>query len=448
MTANMPIANRPLFALLLAGLIGGLVLPAAPVHAQDSGPSQQDKAMHYSLYYESFKNEEYAAAKSDLDWILANAPGFPKGDDRNFERKVELHTGLASKAQKESDRQAHLDSAATVLAAAPGTMDKLGLSYDQYEWELERGRFLQQYGDGLSSPPEGLKTAEAHYRKAFDLAPEKIDAYYIQRLLRGHLENNEQQKALDFIKAVESERGDDKEVQKVLSSVRSDIFGKNPQAQVKYLEKQYEAHPDSTGLMVSLFDAYVQQGNVTKASKLAPKLMEKDLPAETVREIAQMRLDDGRPEAAIKAYDRAVEQGAELTAEDYFKRGQAYQQMGSFSKARREYREALNTDPKFARAYVGIGDLYARAVQNCSEGELGRKDKAVYWAAVDKYQEAKQVDEALQSVVESKIGSYRKVFPTKEDIFYREDWERGGSFTIDYGCYAWIGETTTVRSAP
>jgi len=200
--------------------------------------------------------------------------------------------------------------------------------------------------------------------------------------------------------------------------------------------------------MQSLFDAYVQQGNIERASKLAPKLMETDPPAETVREIAEMRLEDGRPKAALEAYSQAVEQGAELKAEDYFKRGQAYQQMNSFSKARQEYRKALDADPEFARALIGIGDLYARAVNECSGGELSRKDKAVYWAAVDKYEQAIGVDSSIESIANNKIQSYRKVFPTQEDIFYREDWEQGGSFTIDYGCYSWIGETTTVRQAP
>ena len=217
---------------------------------------------------------------------------------------------------------------------------------------------------------------------------------------------------------------------------------------MQYLEKQYEAHPDSAQVMQSLFDAYVQQGNISQATELAPKLMDTNPPAETVREIAEMRLDNGQPEAALEAYNMAEQQGAELTADDYFNRGKAYQQMNSFSKARQEYRQALEMDPEFAEAYVAIGDLYARAVSQCSGSELARKDKAVYWTAVDKYRQAIETDESIASVAESKIQSYRKVFPTQEDIFYREDWEQGGTFTIDYGCYSWIGETTSVRQAP
>jgi tetratricopeptide (TPR) repeat protein len=176
--------------------------------------------------------------------------------------------------------------------------------------------------------------------------------------------------------------------------------------------------------------------------------MKTNPPPETVREIAEMRLEDGRPEGAIKAYEKAEKQGAELEAEDYFNRGDAYQQMGNFSKARSQFRKAIEMKSDYGEAYIAIGDLYARAVSECSGSQLGRKDKAVYWAAVDKYQEAIEADSSIASVAESKIRSYKDVFPTQEDIFYREDWTEGESFAIDYGCYSWISETTTVRQAP
>jgi tetratricopeptide (TPR) repeat protein len=442
---------RPSLPAIAFGLIGALLLPllTQPAWAQDSGPSQQQKAMHYSLYYENFKNENFESAKSDLAWIIENAPGFPKGDDRNFKRQVELYEGLAANATDEKQQRAYLDTAATLLTSAPKRMEKHGISYEKYAWEIREGRFRQEHEDALSDlEVEGLKDAEAHYRKAFELAPQEVDPYYIQQVLRGHLDANEQDQALQFLKTVEKKRGDDEEVSKIISSVRDDIFGKNPQAKVRFLEKKLKANPDSAQVMLSLFDAYVQQGNIKKASKLAPKLMKTNPPAETVREIAEMRLEDGRPKDALKAYDRAAKQGAELKPEDYYNRGDAYMQMGNFSKARSQFRKAIERKPDYGQAYLAIGDLYARAVSECSGSQLGRKDKAVYWVAVDKYQQAIEADSSVASVANSKIRSYKDVFPTQEDIFYREDWDPGASFTIDYGCYSWINETTTVRQAP
>lgn len=434
---------------LLLSVLTPLTLVAQSAQGQDSGPSEQQKAMHYSLYWESFKNDDFSDAKDDLAWVMKNAPDFPKGDDRNFKRQIKLYEGLAENAASEDKRRAYLDTAATLLATAPKRMKKHNIDYDTYAWEIRKGRFLQEHEDALPElEEESLKEPGSHYRKAFDLAPDKIDPYYIQQALRTYLENNEQQKALDFLNQVEAEQGDDEEVNKIISSVRSDIFGKNPQAKINYLKEQLEANPDSTEIMLDLFNAYVRQGNVSKASELAPRLMKMNPPAETVREIAEMRLEDGRPKAALKAYDRAKKQDAGLKAQDYLNRGNAYEEMGNFSKARRAYRRALDLKSDFGEAYLAIGDLYAGAVSECSGGQLKRKDKAVYWTAVDKYQQAIETDPTLKSLAQSKIQSYRDVFPTNEDIFYREDWTKGESFTIDYGCYSWINETSTVRQAP
>lgn len=451
---DMRSAHRPLTLLSLAlGVLLGSLMTLSPVvrsaQAQDSGPSKQQKMMHYSLYYESFRNDEFKSAKGDLEWILENAPKFPEGDDRNFERQIKIYEGLANQAASEDKRLAYLDTAATLLATAAERMDKHGISYKGYVWEVKKGRFLQEHADALPKLNlKSLKDPQTHYRTAFEQAPHKIDPYYIQQVLRGYLSENKQQEALAFANLVEEKCDTDNELSKILSSVRGDIFGKNPQAQIDYLKKQMEANPDSAQIMLDLFDAYVQQGNVSEASKLAPKLMKLNPPAETVREIAEMRLENGRSKEALEAYDKAAEQGAKLEAQDYLNRGNAYQKMGEFSKARREYRKAIDMKSDFGRAYIAIGDLYAGAVSECSGSKLGRKDKAVYWAAVDKYQQAIRVDSTVKSVAESKIQSYRDVFPSQEDIFYRDDWDQGGSYTIDYGCYSWIGETTTVRQAP
>jgi tetratricopeptide (TPR) repeat protein len=329
---------------VVGALCMGLVLLAVSppqAAAQDSEPNRQEKLMHYSLYYENYKNDNFESARSDLLWVLENAPGVPDNDDDNYRRVIRLYEGLANQATEESVRKAYLDTAATYLTSAVDKMEQQGIEYEPYKWERRKGRFLEKHQGSLSGDIEGLETAVAHYRKAFDLAPKELDPYYIQQILRSHMENNELQEALSFANTVESKRADDEEVAQMVSSVREDIFSKNPQARIAYLEKQVEQHPDSTQLLTELFDSYNQQGNVEKASSLASRLMKSQPSAETVREIAQMRLEDGRPKAALQAYDRAMEQGAELKAEDHFNRGTAYQKMGELARARQEYQKAI-----------------------------------------------------------------------------------------------------------
>jgi len=440
---------RSSFSLFWTFCLALLVLAVpSTAQAQNSEPSRQEKLMHYSLYYENYKNENYKSARSDLLWVLKNAPGVPEGDSDNYSRAVKLYEGLAKQASSEKDREAYLDTAATYLATAPKKMEKKGIEFSRYEWEILQGRFVEKHQESLPKNTEGLKSPISHYRKAFELAPKKVNSYYIQQVLQSYLQENKLKKALSFAKEVEKKRGSDKKIMQTVSTVRNRIFGKNPQAQIGYLKQQLEQHPDSTQLLTKLFDLYRKQGNISKASDLAKRLMKKKPPAETIRQIAKMRLENGRSEAALEAYDRAVEQGAELKAEDYYNRGTAYQKLGELAEARAEYRKAIKMKEGFGRAYVAIGDLYANAVNQCSGSKMTRKDRAVYWAAVDKYQRAKRISSSVSSIADSKIQTYRQVFPTKEDIFYRNDWKKGASFTIDYGCYSWIGETTTVRPNP
>lgn len=433
-------------AAVCVGLLGLAVAPQS-ARAQDSGPSQQEKAMHYSLYYENFKNENFKSARKDLTWVLKNAPGFPKGDQRNYKRAVDLYVGLAEQAESDDARSAYLDTAATHLTTSIEKMEAKGLDYDKYEWELEKGRFMEQFGNALPGDVEGLNSAVQHYRKAFDLAPKKINAYYIDQTMKAHLDDNEVQKALKFIETVEEQRGGDSDVQKTVSEARQEIFGKNPQARINYLEQQLEESPEDAALMQQLFDAYTNRGNVEAASKLANRLMATNPPAEVVRDIAKMRLDDGRPQEAFKTYQQALEQGAELTAQDYFNMGLAKNRSGDLRQAREQFRKAIEMRSDYGQAYIAVGDVYAKAVSECGGSKMGRRDKAVYWAAVDMYRKAKQVDPSVSSTADSKINTYRKYFPSNEDIFFIDGWEKGGRVRIDYGCYSWIGETTTVRSS-
>jgi tetratricopeptide (TPR) repeat protein len=435
---------------LLAAVL--LALPARPAWAQgsSSGPTKQVKLEHYSLYYENFRNDDFKSALRDLRWILENAPTFPQGDDRNFERAVDTYTALAEDASGDT-KTAYLDTAATYLAEAPQRMDEMGADYSKYEWELERGRFMQQFGDALSAPPDALKAAEVHYRNAFDLQPEEIDPYYINRILRGYVNDGAQDKALSFMNAVEKARGDEEDVMKIVDEVRNRIFSQNPDARIAYLKEQMDAGERDPAMMFELYEAYLNRGSRDQARALADSLLNMNPSSiDVYRRIAKMYLSDAESQQAFGTYQQAINQLGEsaLTAEDFYNMGRAQQQMGELSTARTYFRRALDRDSDMGRAYLRIGELYTTAVSNCSGSKMERNDRAVYWLAVDYFQRAKSANSNVASEADSKIQTYQRVFPTNESIFFRDDWEVGESFRIDYGCYSWIAESTTVRKAP
>ncbi len=107
----------------------------------------------------------------------------------------------------------------------------------------------------------------------------------------------------------------------------------------------------------------------------------------------------------------------------------------------REYaRQAIEFNPDNGRPYLLIGRLYAESTEECGEEEF--EQKAVLWAAVDKFQKAKQVDSDIADEAQGYIDSYRPRFPDKKDIFF-QNYEIGDTYQI--GC--WINETTTVRTS-
>lgn len=432
-------------ALLLLMAVGTTQPALAQQNGGDSAPSQQEVLTHYSLYFEDFKNENYTSALPNLRWMLNNAPAAPQNDDRNFRRAVELYSALAEQAESESETQAYLDTAYTIINEAPGQLEEIGADYSEYSWTMRKGRFLQQYGAQM---PDVDEQPETYYRAAFEIAPEKVQAYYIDRILKSYMDQGQQQEALAFMDECESTVGNDQEIMQVVNQYRRQIFGRNPQARIEFLEGKLDQNPDDPQIMTDLFELYLNQGQRNRAEQLSDKLLEMNPSLEVYRQVAEMRLDDGEAQQAFDLYQTAEnEADAPLTAQDYFNMGEAQEQMGNFPEARTYYRQAIQQDESFGEAYIAIGDLYAQAVSECGGSRMNRGDKAVYWLAVDMYRQAKAADPAVASTADSKINTYRQYFPTAEDIFYRDDMEEGQSFRIDYGCYSWINETTTVRKA-
>jgi hypothetical protein len=84
--------------------------------------------------------------------------------------------------------------------------------------------------------------------------------------------------------------------------------------------------------------------------------------------------------------------------------------------------------------------MYADSAALCGNDEIGTR--AGYWAAVDKFVKAKNVDPSVADEANSGIALYSAYFPTRERLFFN-DVKEGSSYTV--GC--WIGETTTVRAS-
>jgi tetratricopeptide (TPR) repeat protein len=113
----------------------------------------------------------------------------------------------------------------------------------------------------------------------------------------------------------------------------------------------------------------------------------------------------------------------------------------SFNEARSYALKSLAINPADGKCYILIGNLYAASASSCG-GSDEIASRAAYWAAVDKFIKARNVDPSIADEANKAIATYSSYFPTRERLFFNEIKEGSGYIV---GC--WIGETTIVRAS-
>src|SRR5690606_8821223 len=158
--------------------------------------SDQEKAVHYSLYFEDFKNENYSSALPNLKWIIENAPGYPRNDDRNFERLVETYAGLAAQAEDDATKRAYLDSALVVFDEAVPTLKEHGIEANELQWKIRKGRFLQEHSPVLS---DRIGEVSETYLEAYELGGCELDPYYVRVIIDGYVRSGAKQDTVELM---------------------------------------------------------------------------------------------------------------------------------------------------------------------------------------------------------------------------------------------------------
>jgi len=171
------------------------------------------------------------------------------------------------------------------------------------------------------------------------------------------------------------------------------------------------------------------------------KLYDLEPTPESAYLIGKMLLKEKRFGEAIKYMEDATNMENQDKVDDaYIFLAEAYKSQQKFPKARQMALKAAELNPEWGMPYLFIGDLYAISAKECGDNDLTKK--VAYWAAVDKYYKAKQVEAELTDLANKKINIYKVYFPPTEVLFFYNLAE-GESYTV--GC--WINEVTTIRAA-
>jgi len=168
---------------------------------------------------------------------------------------------------------------------------------------------------------------------------------------------------------------------------------------------------------------------------------------------ASMAAKKGDYEQAIEYYNQAIalamkedemEDVADYqynTAFYYFNNLKKYPEARKYALGSIATLQGMNMNKGQGRCYIIIGMCYAatRLYGNDAKGQI--LNKTVYWAAVDKFIKAKQVDPSVEAQASEFISTYSRYFPTKEERFDLPGEFSGSTYYVG----GWIGETTNVR---
>ncbi len=144
---------------------------------------------------------------------------------------------------------------------------------------------------------------------------------------------------------------------------------------------------------------------------------------------------------AVKYYHEAIEKEEDnnLKADYYYQLGVVTNTKMKQPQQAREYAlKAISNRPGWGEPYILIGDAYA-ASKDCFNDDFEKS--TIYWAAVDKFITAKNLDTTVADKAGDRINTYSQYFPDVESVFF-QGFQEGDSYTV--GC--WINETTKVRT--
>lgn len=418
------------------------VLGLAPLAVQAQTPPQE-VLVNYSLAAEYYKNGDCESAAPYLRWLITHHPTTYQGE-RTLRRAADCYESLAEtakEAENEELRVAYLDSAIVVFDTAVTTLKDGGETPNEIKWAVDHGNFLLKYRADF---PERDAEAVTHLIHAFELDPANLDPYYPRLIVQELTRLDMKQEAVEFMDKAETHYTDNAELVAFFNQSRDGLF-KSPEERMAFLEGRLEKDPQDAEVATELFNLYRAMELSGKMEAMGQKLLAMEPSPRVYRLLAELKYENGAYAESIalnqKALDMAGEDDTTIKRDILYNMALSNYELSNLQAARNQARQTTRLDSKFGRGHMLIGDIYARSVTGSA---FDREDRAVYWLVLDYYERAKRADESLTSTVNSKMSRYRGAMPTTEDKFFK-GWKAGQSFPINYGRYAWIGETTTVR---
>ena len=209
------------------------------------------------------------------------------------------------------------------------------------------------------------------------------------------------------------------------------------------LAKKLEANRDSLPVLKEILSILrkMECTDLELFSEVTEALYQKEPSADAAYSLAIKFLQKKDFDKAEAYFKETIEKGGddvELTSTAYLRLANMALAKKSFAQAKKYALEVLKLTPNNGKAFILIGQAYAFAAPSYSGDDF--EQRSVYWAAVDKFVKAKQVDPSVAEEANKHIKTYSAHFPAKNEAFFRSIMD-GASIKIG----SWINETTSAR---
>lgn len=430
--------------------------PAAPVVEEETENPviTEECIMNVSLFTESAKNKQYADAVEPWYEVYKTCPNAHQAiyvyGPKIIGWQIEQATDEAQKAQLKALLLTTFDKRIKYFGNSakyptPYILGQKGMAYCDYfpEDSLHAGAYewlktaVYEFGDKNPLDVVG-KFAEVS-NLLYKSDPEKYDAQYIA----------DYQKVSDVLNAIASNPADKKALAaRQTKDYIDNIFAISGAADCAKLDELYAALVNNSLQDIEMLNKIMRlyrrvdcgESNVYFTAAQAAHLLQPT--EESAAGCAKMCLQKEDYKGAVEYYEQAVEMAAEnedKATYEYLMSFIYFSNLKNYPIARQHARKSLEYQPNQGRCYLLIGYMYA-ASKPYDDPVM---DKTVFYAACDKFNQAKNVDPSCTEEAQKAINMYSKYFPTNEEIFFNaaNGLVKGKAFTVG----GWIGESTICR---
>lgn len=385
----------------------------------------------FSLFYESYKNNDYKSAEPH-GWIVIDTDPSQFLKYRPFKKMEDIiyymHDSVATSDEEKaeySDKAIKLYDKAVEAGAKDPEYFIMKKAYVIEEWtDSEPQVKIDAYIEALSKNPN----ADPFYK-------DRLGLLYARNVSD---DNDYQEKALDiYLKLAEEDPEND------VWNQRINGLADNPEQLLEFIKKSWDLDKDNLEKAWKYAEMCGKTENYVKAIEPLEFLVQKNPDVVTYwKKLASIYQKLDRTDDAIKAYKTLIDLDPK-NRDNYFNIAIIYNKLNQLSVARSYLQKASKASeeawdmPLFVEA-----QLYEKAASQSGSFEF--MDKCVYKLASEFYSQAARIGGSMSSSAIDRIKALENTVPQQEDYFFR-GYKSGDTIKIDGPTYGWIKQSITVK---